>query len=313
MDTSLQLVKFQWYNGNIKDTTPRGFVTLEQFINTHKNPTNKILAAFDEIEQATKDGDKKKKSHLKTTKLYYFTPSAIFSGGRKYTNIKRFTGLAQIDIDGLDPSDAIDLKGYLFDNYKEVFCAYLSPSRTGVKALIRIPIVKDVQEFKEYYQGIENELNWIAGFDSAPKNLALPLFISWDVDILYRDNATVWNTKGELQAANLTNLNSKPPTHPIIEGDETVFKSQAYFKKTTIDIFVKKMNAIVDNGHPQLLSACLVLGSRVGANYLSQSEASGLAESCIRANQYLSKGVAGYISTANWSIRKSINNPKYYD
>jgi hypothetical protein len=313
MENELQLFKFQWYNGNIKDTTPRGTINLEQFISSHQNPTKEILEAFDQIEQASIDGNKELKAQLKTTKLFYFTPSALFEGGRKYTNITSFTGLAQIDIDGLEPEDAIDLKNYLFDNYQEVFCAYLSPSRTGVKALMRIPLVKDVKEFKEYYQGIENELNWISGFDSAPKNLALPLFISWDSDILYREEATVWTKKGELQAENLPNLNSKPPTMPIIEGDETVFKSQAYFKKTSMDIFAKKIQEITDNGHPQLLSACLVLGSRVGAGYLSQSEAEQYAEHCIRNNSYLSKGTNGYVSTMRWCIKKSINNPKYYD
>tara|TARA_R110002020_G_scaffold59128_2_gene161538 strand:- start:940 stop:1881 length:942 start_codon:yes stop_codon:yes gene_type:complete len=313
MGSEIEIVKLQWYNGNIKDTTPRGLITLEQFISSHKNPSKNILKAFDEIEQASMDGDKELKAKLKTTKLFYFTPSAIFSKGRKYTNITEFTGLAQIDVDGLEPEEAIDLKNYLFDNYNEIYCSYLSPSRRGVKALIRIPIVKSVSEFKEYYQGIENELNWISGFDSAPKNLALPLFISWDTDILYRENANVWNNKGELQKENLPNLNSKPPSFPIIEGDENVFKSQAYFKKTTIDIFTKKIDLINDNGHPQLRSACLVLGSRVGAGYLTSGEALSLAESLIRSNHYLSKGISGYISTANWSIRKSMNNPKYYD
>ena len=313
MATELDLIKFQYYNGNIKDTEPRGFVTLKQFIITHKHVSTKMLKVFDEIELATVLKDKQLKSKLKTEHLFYFTPGAIFDKGRKYSNIKKFTGLAQIDIDGLEPEEALDLKEWLFDNYKHVYCVYTSPSKSGVKALMRIPIVKSVEEYKEYYQGIQDEFEWISGFDSAPKNLALPLFLSYDYDILYRESAEVWHKKGVVQ--NIDDKQNMAITAPerIIDGDETVYKSGAYYKKITLDIFEKRINDIVDNGHPTLRSASLVLGSRIGAGYVSRSEAETFAEQCIKNNSYLSKGINGYISTMKWCIKQSINNPKYYD
>ena len=309
----LSLVKFQWYNGNIKDTTPRGLVSLNTFIDSHRNPTEKIMSVFDAIEKASSEGNVNLKKQLKSNHLFYFTPGALFDNGRKYTNIKSFTGLAQIDIDGLEKDEAIDLKEYLFETYKEFFCIYLSPSRRGVKGLIRIPIVKDVKEYKEYYQGIENELDWIAGFDSAPKNLALPLFISYDLDILSRNNAEVWSKKGDLLGENIENLSSKKPIVFNVEGDETVYKSKAYFKKISLDLFENKINSINDNGHPTLRGACLVLGSRCGAGYLSTGEALNAAQYLIKNNSYLSKGISNYIKTANWAINQGFSNPKYYD
>jgi hypothetical protein len=306
-------IQFQWYDGDITHAIPRGTINLEQFIKKHQQPTQEILKVFDQIEQAALDGDKAQKAQLKANHLYYFTPGAIFNGRRRYSNIERFTGLAQIDIDNLETEEAKDLKEYLFDNYKEIYCTYLSPSRKGVKALIRIPVVKSIDEFKEYYKGVENEFDWIAGFDTAPKNLALPLFISWDTDILYREDATVWTRKGILQAENLSNLNSKPPANQtIVEGDAQTFKSNAYYRRITLDIFEKKINAITDNGHVQLRSACLVLGSRVGAGYLSQSDAEQFSEYAIKNSQYLQKGISGYITTSRWGIKNGINNVKYY-
>lgn len=316
MKTNLQLIKFQYYDGDITRPIPIGFITLEQFIERHQNPSNEILEVFDQIETATKSKNAKLKKDLKQNKLFYFTPSAIFRKGfhRRYDNIIAFTGLAQIDIDGLGNDESVDLKHWLFDNYKEMHCAYVSPSRTGVKALIRIPVVSSIEEFKEYYQGIENEFDWIAGFDSAPKNLALPLFLSYDTDILWREDASVWSAKGELQAEELENLhNEPPPSHRVVDGDETVYKSRAYFRKITLDLYQKKIDSINDNGHPQMRSASLILGSRVGAGYLTQNDAEQYAEWCIKSSSYLSKGIQGYLDTMRWAIRQGMNNPKYYD
>ena len=304
---------FNWYNGNIKDTKPRGLVSLKYFIEVHQNPIEDIKEVFEKIQFAADTGDKELKSKLKQENLYYFTPAAIFTGGRKYANIKSFTGLAQIDIDGLEHEEAIDLKHWLFENYQEFYCCYLSPSGQGVKGIIKIPVSKNVKEFKEFYQGIEDEFDWIAGFDSAPKNVALPLFLSIDENILYREHPNTWIAKGELQdATKLPNLTSQKPTGLTIFGDASIYKSEAYYKLITLQIFRSKIDSINDNGHPQLRSACLVLGSRCGAGYLMTGEAEQYAEQLIRSNSYLSKGIAGYITTMRWCIKNGYNNPKYY-
>lgn len=314
MKTELELIKFQWYDGDISRPVPRGFLTLHKFIETHQNPTSKILDTFDRIEKAVNAKDKKLRNEIKQNELYYFTPSAIFKPkfNRRYENIIEFTGLAQIDVDDLEEDEAVDLKHWLFDNYQEFYCVYLSPSRRGVKGIMRIPVVSSIDEFKEYYQAIENEMEWMPGFDSSPKNMALPLFISYDTDILWRESAKAWDLKSELQADSLDNLRSEPTLSPIVDGGEEVYKSGAYFRKITLDIYGSKLNNITDSGHPQLRGASLVLGSRVGAGYLSQSDAEQYAEWCIRSNNYLKKGIDGYIKTMRWAIRQGINNPKYY-
>jgi len=317
MKQEIDIIKFQYYAGNIKSTKPLGVVALRSFIDRHQFPMKHVADLIDEIEEASASGDKKKKKELKES-LFYFTPGAVFSNKRKYDHIVFFTGLAQIDIDGLDPDDAKDLKSYLFENYEQFYCIYTSPSRKGIKGLMRIPICKSIEEFKEYYAGIEDEFNWIAGFDSAPKNLALPLFLSYDHDILYRENAEIWNKKGEmledkLKNAEQNNLRNEPIDIDFKDGDETVYKSKAYYRKITLDIFENKIDSINDNGHPQLRSACLILGSRIGAGYLNQSDAEQYAEAVIRRNSYLSKGTENYLKTMRWAINQGTKNPKYYE
>lgn len=316
MKNETELIKFQYYAGDITKPVPLGYLTLSQFIDRHQNPSGEILDIFDDIEDAARNGNKKLKDKIKQENLFYFTPGALFKEkyNRRYENIVSFTGLAQIDIDNLEHDEAIDLKHWLFDNYKEMYCVYVSPSRKGVKALIRIPVVKNVKEFKEYYQAIEDEFDWIAGFDSAPKNLALPLFLSYDTDILWRESASEWNKKADLQPEELPNLHNKPlPNSVILDGDETVYKSRAYFRKITLDLFSKKLENINDAGHIILRSAALILGSRVGAGYLTQSDAEQYAEWCVNNNGYLKKGISGYVTTAKWAIKQGIKNPKYYD
>lgn len=309
-------IVFPYYKGNIYEPFVEGYVSLDRFIDAHSDPTDTTWKLLSIINDAAINKDKTLKNNLKK-QLHYFTPAVVIKIGtaRRYENIIRFTGLVQIDIDGIELQDAKDLKVYLFDNYKEFFCLYLSPSGMGVKGLIRIPIVKSVKEYKEYFQGIEDEFDWIHGWDSAPKNPVLPLYISADRKILRRDNATVWTKKGELpDITTYENLTDKIPIRASIDGDSSVYKSKSYYEKITLDIFKKRIDAIVDSdGHMRMRSACLVLGSRVGAGYISLGDADFFAEQVIRGNAYLNKGIENYLKTMNWGITQGIKNPKYYE
>lgn len=314
MERHYKNIKFQYYDGNIRRAKPLGFLSLADFVDKHMNPSIKMLDVFDEIEQASLANDIALKREIKTKKLFYFTPGAIFNGRRKYENIVEFTGLAQLDFDNIDPNQVEDLKEYLFEKYEQFYCVYASPSRKGVKGLIRIPICQSIEEFKRYYKGIENEFSVIDGFDPAPKNLALPLFLSYDFDILYRHYATEWTVQGELlQDQEMQSLVERVDMHDFAQGGEDVYKSKEYYRKITLQIYKKKIDAIVDNGHPQARNAALVLGSRVGAGYVDELEARQFAEQVIRSNQYLSKEPDNYVQTMNWAINQSIFRPKYYE
>lgn len=308
-------MKFQYYSGNIKKATPLGFITLEQFLYKHSNPTDDLIDVFNQIEEASANGNKKLKAELKMRSLYSFTISAIFNGSRRYDNIVEFTGLAQLDFDGLDEEVAVRLRDYLFEHYRYFVCTYLSPSRKGVKAIIKIPkismengIEAGIKEYKEYYNAIEEEFEGIHGYDPAPKNLALPLFISYDLFMRARpfEDAKEWDIKKSSKEA--FNQDFPLPRKPYKK-----LKSNNKNELRAVRTIRIAIDSIVDSpGHYQLRSACLILGTRVGAGYLSMSMAEEEVEHLILNNRYLSKGIKGYVQTGFWALQSGAITPKEY-
>jgi hypothetical protein len=237
-------------------------------------------------------------------KLPFFTPAVIVKDGksRRYENINTFTGLAQIDFDGFDSVDqATDCKHWLFDVSKEIKCAYLSPSKLGVKALMRVGMCKDVDEFQDYYRAITNFFKvecHVPHFDVAPQNAILPLYYSYDKNVLIRENPIVWNTK----------IYKKKYEAKV---NDIVYDCDSPLGKSLINKFIDRVERITNNGHPQFRSACLMLGSLVGSGFLSQDEAENLASKSIKSNAYLSDAHSHstYNKTAIWAIERSKNNP----
>jgi hypothetical protein len=308
------MITFPYYSGNIKNPYAKGYISLEEFIKLHKEPTV-YLEVMKAIDKARSDGDEKLKNTLKQ-KLMAFTPSVKIDTGfaRKYKNIMSFTGLMQIDLDKIPTQqEAVDLKEHIFHTHDEIVCAYLSPSKRGVKALMRIKTPSmiggvysreyAIKKFKAMHKAVEKEFDKYGYFDSATKNSILPLFLSHDVDLLSRDlkDVKVWGTE-DWSKENYENLN----TNTTFKYSENINRSKA------VDLVVNAINNITDNGHPQVRSASLILGSRVGAGYISQGEAEQLIEHLIRSNSYLQKGIANYIKTSKWGIMNGMNNPKYY-
>jgi hypothetical protein len=234
-----------------------------------------------------------KKQALKS-KLYSFTPCVYVNGPRKYSNIQHWTGLLVLDFDHLASDVAVEFKEYLFNEYKYIITAWLSASRHGVRALVKIPVCTSVDEFKQYYAGIERHLNCYNGFDTAPKNCILPMFISYDADILHRNDAQTWSTK-HIEIV-------RPATKQYIIDDKT----------STIErIIAKKINVIVDNGHPQLRAAAYLMGGYVGAGYIDQQHAIDAMQQMIDGNGYLSQKASIYKQTSKEMINKGTTQPTY--
>jgi len=187
-------IKLQYYIGGIFENKPKGMVDLETFIASHFNPKVSTIQLVDSIRLEGLKGDKKAKNALKE-KLPFIVPPVIVSGRRQYSDIVSFTGICQLDFDGV--TEPFELKEYLFNKYEQFYCVYVSPSG-GVKGLMKIPICKDVEEYQEYYQGIIDEFECIDGFDPAPKNAVLPLFVSYDYFLLNRKNPSTWTKKGKV-------------------------------------------------------------------------------------------------------------------
>jgi len=302
------MIKVPFYNGDIYDSHVVGHLTIKQWIDAQLAPKPHIVELMDKIREATSKKDLKLKQELKT-KLYYITPAVYIEKGakRRYSSIKYFTGLCQLDFDKLNSiKEARELRDYIFEMYDPIVCAYLSPSKLGVKAIMRIPRCQDVEEYKDYYAAIEDEMKMAdKGFDHAPINCVLPLFISVDRSMLWRDDATVWDVKKD-RTVDYVHLNA---------AESDYGRGMADFEKSlkTVEFFKSKIDEIVsDSGHPRLRSACLVLGSRAGANYIDLQQCYELAEYMISTNQYLNKKRSTYLKTALWCIDQGYGNAQYY-
>jgi len=307
-------MKIPYYIGGITKSSPSGTISLGQFVNSQIEPKDSIVSLFERIEEASKVGDKKLKGELKE-QLPFFTVSAQFNGRRKYDNIIEFNPIAQLDFDGLTEDEATLFRDYLFNHYPQIVCSFLSPSRKGVKALIRIPkidiskgIDEGIKEYKAYYRAIESEFGNYAGFDSAPKNLALPLFLSYDYFMVNRDfeEAEEWDVK-EFEADKLTQ------EFPLPIKPYKKLKSNDRNERRAYNTVRKAVESIVSSpGHYQLRSACLIFGTRSGAGYVDYQDAKREVENLVRRNAYLSKGVNGYIKTALWGLEEGYKTPNYY-
>lgn len=291
-------VTFQYFPSQVWKPEPLGSLTLRQFLNSIKNPKDSTLEVFKKIEKAAAEGDLKTKDYLKQNFLYYTNPSIITNGlGRKYEDIVQLNPIMTCEFDKIDYAE--ELKQFLFERIDSCIAAWLSPSRRGLKLLIRIPAPKSIEEYKEYYCGMAYHLEKYNNFDGVNFNIALPLFISYDENILIREDAKEWTIRGgKMNAFKVLEGEFEVP-HDINEEDKEEVKK----------IIERCFNKIVDSGHPAVVSYSSLLGGYVASQYISYDEAVDFAFELIQNNEYLSKGVKGYQKTSAEMIRRGMNSP----
>lgn len=290
----MQEVLFNYYNANIKDSTPAGVISLDEMIRAIRSPKKNIEEVFNLISIAEQNHDNTTKQRLKS-KLYYFTPCVLVENGtRKYINISSFTGLLALDFDHLEPDYAEEFKKALFDEYKFIIASWLSASRHGVKCLVNIPICNNVDEFKERFSAIEDIMDLYHGFDPAPKNCILPLFLSYDKNLLFRNDAILFTKRKKIIVS--------PPVKQYIISDKTSICEK---------IIYKKLQKITDNGHYILRAAAYLMGGYVGAGHIDRLTALTSIENMIDAHWYLSQKSSIYKRTAKDMIDKGILSPAF--
>lgn len=295
----MQEVSFFYYPANVHIPTPLGRVTFAQFLKANKEPKDEIVSLFSQIEEATKKGDLELKGKLKE-KLFYFTPCVETDGiGRCYSNIRGFTGLMVLDFDKLDNAPAF--KQFLFDNLKCVVAAYLSPSKKGCKFIVRIPKCQTIDEFKSYFYGLGFYMEKYEGFDPSTQNCILPLYLSYDPELLYREDAEVWDIKGE-----------KLDEFKVFEGEIEVLEDVSEEERARVKKIIKgSMDKIVDTAHYIVRSTALCGGGYVASGYYSQEEMEDMIIDMIEKNEYCKKNLSGYKKTAKEMIVKGMKSPLY--
>jgi hypothetical protein len=289
-------ITFQYYPARVESRSPLGYVSLGYFLNAQKHPKPHTLAIFESIAKAEEIGDMKLKSELKQNNLHYFTPCVNVKRYRRYKDIISFTGLLVLDFDHID--NAPEFKDFIFNEYKFIVSCWLSPSKKGVKAFVYIPISKDVDEFKQYYHAATNIFDVYDGWDPSNKNAVLPLFQSYDENLLSRDDPELFTEK----AIDPKTLPKDPV--PVSMPCNTSGKERLIYKIAETGI-----NKIGAPGHPQLRSICISLGGYVATGYIDKLSILSHVDSLIESNAYLRKGIKGYQQTARWAIDEGMKKP----
>lgn len=167
------------------------------------NPKENKLISFDDVfdiiksdklkehtDYLRKEPDKDKRTAYKKKHLSAVTFQGQFSYRAKDKLVKS-SGLAIIDIDDYEGDIQPIKEKIIADPF--VYCAFVSPSG-GLKVVMRIPEVKNDEEYKEIY---ENLLKHYAKFspagDISNKDISRLCFLSYDPDIYVNKEAKVFD------------------------------------------------------------------------------------------------------------------------
>jgi hypothetical protein len=292
--------EFYYYPANVKITKPLGKITLKEFIRANTSPSDDMRQTFIKIHEASKNGDEELKRKLKEN-LFYFTPCVRTNGlGRSYSDIESFLGVAVMEFDKVE--FASELRDFIFENLKSCICAYISPSGKGVKTIIRLPDgIRTVDEFKAYFYGLGYWFSKFTGFDGTSQSPILPLYLSWDENLKWRDDAEIWTQRGE-----------KIDEFKIYDG---IFQEVENVSEIDLDRIYRIIDRTFEKidreqtAHYSLRNCALLIGGYVGAGYLSYDEACDYMCDKVLESGYCSKNRKGYCDTIRYMVQKGTLAP----
>lgn len=281
-----------YYIGGVFQTIPKGQISFKDFLVKIAKPTPQLKAQVDEVQKASRDENEELKAQLKT-KLPFFTP-AIICTRRRYQDITNFTGLMPVDFDKLKPNDAKGLRTQLM-KHPYVIAAWVSASGTGVRGLVNVPVSKNELEYKARFKALAEQMSIYEGWDNAPQNAVLPLFYSYDREMITNADFTTFT-----DIYTYKELPRKQNIKIYSDSDD---------EDHVINIITKNINKITTTGHFILRSASYAMGGYVGMNYISESKAVEVMDYLICNNPYLSQKPSVYKKTAREMIFKGQEQP----
>ena len=145
---SNELFQVSAFINPITNTTPKQTINIARVY--HNIISNEKIKSICELIRSEENKDIVK--DLKRTKLPYFTPSGVFHS-RCNNAIIKHSGLICLDYDHITNVD--ELKNQLMnDNTLPTVLLFKSPTNTGLKQLIRIPV--KVETHGDYFDALTN-------------------------------------------------------------------------------------------------------------------------------------------------------------
>lgn len=248
---------------NLKETLSPKYITIEQALQRIKSCHSQ--QQVDKVRKAQKalndERDSKKAIVLKKTlgdekaKL----PCVLFSGKftqRNSKSIIEHSGFVIVDFDDINNPEQFrdNLKIYPF-----IYCAFISPSATGVKAIVKTEPIIDKHD--GYYQGI---INFFPTADTSSKDIARVCYESCDPDL--------WVNKNAITFPDYVDLSKNQPKQ--IEQIKAVDTNYIAIQRLADKI----RNSVDGEKHKSLLEASRLAGGYVASGEITEQDAYSFLE-----------------------------------
>lgn len=260
--------------------------------NTDKPSKSSVINVLNQI----KTGGKIKDQVLEIRELYNKDkakykqaktglPVILFNGQfnkRSKEGLINGSGLAVLDFDDVD---SLSVLGEKLKNDPYIYSFFLSPSGNGYKALMRIPIVKSDEEFKEYFAAIQKRYKEL---DQSGKDISRACFFSYDPNVYVNTKAITFQSK------------------VVAERTEVKKKVTTDWKKMSIPLN-KIAQSVEGEQHHILLKMANLAGEYVKQNKVSKEEAVRLL--CQEFEKKNPDNHYDYEKTIRDGIENSLKNP----
>ena len=189
-------------------------------------------------------------------------PVVIFQGKfskRDNESLLEASGLMVLDFD----HTGVELKERL-KSIPFIYMAFVSLGGDGVKALVKIQVVKSDAQYKEYWSAVDKALRDILPevIDSACKDISRACFFSYDPDIYMNTEAMVFTGR-------MKKDEKKTTTH------EKYVKND--YKRAMVPLNYIR-SAVDGERHTKILKASRLMGGYVASGIISDQEAVRLLE-----------------------------------
>ena len=189
-------------------------------------------------------------------------PVVIFQGKfskRDNESLLEASGLMVLDFDHTGVEFKERLKSIPF-----IYMAFVSLGGDGVKALVKIPVVKSDAEYKEYWYAVDKALRdrLPEVIDSACKDISRACFFSYDPDVYVNTEAIVFTGRMKKDEKKTTTAEK------YVKND---------YKRAMVPLnFIR--SAVDGERHTKILKASRLMGGYVASGIISDQEAVRLLE-----------------------------------
>jgi hypothetical protein len=172
---------------NINDVSNPHYVTISKIVDRIRTGISKIT-----IEKIRSTENKDERNKIKK-----LLPAIIFSGKFSKRSIDGFiesSCMMSIDFDDFESTESLNEKRFEleFDEFTHIL--FLSPSGDGLKVIVKIP--NDPLNYKQYFDALKNHYN-CKEFDVKCSDISRVCYESYDPNIFFSENSSVWNQKVE--------------------------------------------------------------------------------------------------------------------